>query len=68
MDRKSAHDGRDMVSALRLFSTRMRKGFISEKVWKARVLSLLKSGCSVKIRFGFWGFLSIFGSKIKDKK
>ena len=41
---------------------------ISEKVRKAKVLSLQKSGPSVKIRFGFWGFLLVFSEDMGLKR
>ena len=44
-----------------------QKWYILEKCSKMRVLRFLKSGPSVKIRFGFWGFLGILWSKFKNK-
>ena len=48
------------------FSVSARKMcYILEKCSKMRVLRFLKSGPSVKIRFGFWGFSRITWSKNK---
>ena len=44
-----------------------RKRYISEKFSKMRVSRFPKSGPSVKIRFGFRGFLKDIWSEVKDK-
>ena len=67
MCRNNAYDGRDMVSASRLISKRMSKALHFRKRAKSEGFEASKRWASVKIRFGFRGFLRITWNKIRDK-
>ena len=67
MYRNNARYSRDMVSARMLISKRVTKALNFRKVLENEGFGVSKSGPSVKIKFGSWGFRRIFWSKVKHE-